>query len=127
MSDDWRDDEYTCENRINSINSSNKRHENQEREQEEEEELRNAGYKTVKEWNSVDRSVKKGEKGKYLPYEKIRLFSQSQTIESKFSGQPEANLTNKRHFQTFEEAMTWAKSNPGKVITRSPTGKGYIG
>ena len=30
------------------------------------------------------------------------------------------------YFETFQEAMAWAKSNPGKTITRSPDGNGYI-
>lgn len=30
------------------------------------------------------------------------------------------------HFDSFQEAMAWAKSNPGKTITRSPDGNGYI-
>ncbi|MFC3032889.1 hypothetical protein ACFOEE_10190 [Pseudoalteromonas fenneropenaei] len=91
-----------------------------------EHELRDQGYKTVKEWNDVGRSVKKGEEGKYLPCAKIRVFSEDQTVESKFSGQSEVNPSDKRHFNSFEEAMTWAKKNPGKVIARSPTGNGYI-
>lgn len=30
------------------------------------------------------------------------------------------------YFETFQEAMVWAKSNPGKTITRSSDGNGYI-
>lgn len=29
-------------------------------------------------------------------------------------------------FDTFQDAMTWAKNNPGKAIARSPDGIGYI-
>tara|TARA_Y100000310_G_scaffold27153_1_gene25834 strand:+ start:4531 stop:4905 length:375 start_codon:yes stop_codon:yes gene_type:complete len=91
-----------------------------------EHELLDQGYKTVKEWKDVGRSVKKDEKGKYLPCAKIRVFSEDQTLESQFSGQSEVNSSDKRHFHSFEEAITWAKNNPGKVITRSPAGNGYI-
>lgn len=30
------------------------------------------------------------------------------------------------HFETFQDAMAWAKSNSGKTITRSPDGNGLI-
>ena len=30
------------------------------------------------------------------------------------------------YFETFQEAMAWAKRNPGKTITRSPDGNGFI-
>jgi hypothetical protein len=30
------------------------------------------------------------------------------------------------YFETFQEAMTWAKSNPGKTITRSPDKGGFV-
>lgn len=49
-----------------------------------EHELRDNGYKTVAEWNSLGRSVKKGEKGSYLPCAKIRVFSESQTNPTNF-------------------------------------------
>lgn len=113
----WANDEHATDRLIDYIDRGN--------EKEEEENLREDGYKTVKEWNAIGRSVKKGEKGKYLPYAKVRVFSESQTVESRISNQAQ-NLTNKRHFQTFEEAMLWAKSNPGKIITRSPAGEGFI-
>lgn len=71
-----------------------------------EHELLDQGYKTVKEWKDVGRSVKKDEKGKYLPCAKIRVFSEDQTLESQFSGQSEVNSSDKRHFHSFEEAIT---------------------
>ena len=49
-----------------------------------EHELRAKGYRTVKEWNDIGRRVKKGEKGTYLSCAKIRVFSQGQTLRSKF-------------------------------------------
>ena len=88
-----------------------------------EHELRNDGYKTVKEWNSVGRSIKKGEKGRYLPCAKIRVFNESQTTASSFSNNSDQT---KKYFETFEEATSWAKENPGKTITRAPDGNGYI-
>lgn len=92
-----------------------------------EHELRNDGYKTVKEWNSVGRSIKKGEKGKYLPCAKVTVFSESQTITSNFSSKNiAASGTVDKYFETFEKAISWAKVNPGKKITRSPDGKGFI-
>jgi len=33
---------------------------------------------------------------------------------------------NSDYFETFEKAMTWAKNNPGKTITRASDGDGYI-
>lgn len=48
-----------------------------------EQSLRDKGYQTVKEWNSVGRSVKKGEKGKHLPCARITVFAESQTIENR--------------------------------------------
>lgn len=113
----WANDEYATDRLRNYIDRGH--------DEEEEEILRENGYKTVNEWNAIDRRVKKGEKGIYLPYVKIRLFSESQTVESRINNQAH-NLTNKRHFQTFEDAILWAKSNPGKGITRSPTGEGFI-
>jgi len=112
----WANDEYAVDKLINHIERGNK--------EEQERELRENGYKTVNEWNAVGRSIKKGEKGI------SRLFSEEQTIESKLNrrpeNQPEINLTNKSHFSTFEEAIMWAKNNPGKAIIRSSTGEGYI-
>ena len=29
-------------------------------------------------------------------------------------------------FSTFQEARAWAKNNPGKTITRSACGKGFV-
>jgi|TARA_B110000902_G_C14165007_1_gene534606 hypothetical protein len=31
-----------------------------------------------------------------------------------------------KYFDTFSEAISWAKENPGKIITRSSDDKGYI-
>ncbi|MNG13418.1 hypothetical protein D3C84_970970 [compost metagenome] len=41
------------------------------------------------------------------------------------------NLGWKRHlhknnFDTFQDAIAWAKENPGKAIKRAPTGNGFI-
>ena len=92
-----------------------------------EHELRDNGYKTVKEWNSLGKVVKKGEKGKYLPCAKIRVFSESQTTTSNYTGNSDFSDSGiSKCFDTFNEAMSWAKENPGKTITRSPDGKGYI-
>ena len=33
----------------------------------------------------------------------------------------------KEVFRTFLEARTWAKKNPGVIITKAPDGQGYIG
>lgn len=91
-----------------------------------EHELRDNGYKTVKEWNLLGRSVKKGEKGRYLPCAKIRVFSESQTGPTNFSSNSNSSEDGKKHFDTFEKAISWAKENPGKTITRSPDGNGFI-
>ena len=45
-----------------------------------EHDLLKKGYKSLKEWNSIGRSVKKGEKGTRLPCAKITVFHESQTI-----------------------------------------------
>ena len=37
-----------------------------------------------------------------------------------------ADLFIPKHFFSFQEASTWAKSNPGSSIRKSPTGIGYI-
>ena len=91
-----------------------------------EHELRNNGYKTVQEWNELGRRVKKDEKGKYLPCAKVKVFKESQTLESKLTDKSSMKQTNKNCFQSFEEAIAWARNNPGRAIVRSPTGNGYI-
>lgn len=32
----------------------------------------------------------------------------------------------KMWFSTFQEALAWTKSNPGKAIVRSPDGEGFV-
>lgn len=90
-----------------------------------EHEFRDNGFKTVKEWNSVGRTIVKGEKGKYLPCAKITVFSESQTAQSKFSSYSTPS-EGQKCFKTYEKAISFAKENPGKAITRSPDGKGFI-
>lgn len=114
----WANDEHATDKLIDHIDRGNER--------ELEDELREDGYKTIKEWNAIGRNVKMGENGRYLPCGKIRVFSESQTIESKSSNQPVAYPINKQNFQTFEDAIRWAKNNPGKTIMRSPKNNGYI-
>lgn len=92
-----------------------------------EQELLSNGYQTVNDWNLEGRSVKKGEKGTYLPCARMTVFNESQTIPSKRSNKgTEAESDFLRAFGTYEEAMSWAKSNPGKVIKRSPNGNGFV-
>lgn len=92
-----------------------------------EHELRDNGYKTVEEWNEVGRIVKNGEEGRYLPCAKIKVFSESQTTTSNFSkSENKSELIIDKHFKTSDEAIAWAKENPGRVITRSPDGNGFI-
>ena len=40
--------------------------------------------------------------------------------------QREYHSTSKRKFSSFQEALAWSKKNPGKTITRSPDGIGFI-
>lgn len=87
--------------------------------------LREDGYKTMKEWNSMGISIMKGEKGKYLPCAEMWVFSESQTTTTRFSNNLDINPS-KRQFDTFEKAASWAKDNPGKAVTRSLNGEGYI-
>ena len=89
-------------------------------------ELRNEGFKTVKEWNKLGRKIKKGEKGTYLPCLKITVFNENQTEENRPSNHSKIYQSGKQYFKSAEEAMIWAKKNPGKIITRSPTGIGFI-
>jgi len=77
------------------------------------------GFKTVQEWNALNRIIKKGEKGKHLPSLQKMVFSEQQTINS------QRPFYSEEYFATYEEAIAWAKSNPGKPITRSPDGKGF--
>ncbi len=92
-----------------------------------EHELRDNNYKTVEEWNKLGRIIKKGEEGRYLPCAKIRVFNESQTIISNFSkSENNSELIVDKHFKKSDEAIAWAKKNPGRVITRSPDGNGYI-
>ena len=88
-----------------------------------EHELIAIGYKTIEEWNSVGKVVKKGEKGSYLPCAKKRVFSESQTTISNYTS---VDTGVKKHFDTFELAMIWAKENIRKAIMISPDGNGYI-
>ena len=37
-----------------------------------------------------------------------------------------SRLNSKREFASFEEAVAWAKANPGKSIVRAPDGIGFI-
>ena len=37
-----------------------------------------------------------------------------------------SDLRIEKYFETHDDAIVWAKENPGRVITRSPKGKGYI-
>lgn len=113
----WANDGYATDRLIDYVDRGN--------EKEKEDNLRENGYKTIKEWNNIGRNVKKGEKGIYLPYAKIRVFCESQTVENRANHQIN-NIDKKCHFQTFKEAMLWAKSNPGKIIIRSPYGEGFI-
>ena len=32
----------------------------------------------------------------------------------------------KKEFSSFQDALVWAKANPGKTIVRSPDGVGFI-
>lgn len=114
----WANDEHATDRLIDYIDSGN--------EKEKEESLREDGYKTLKEWNAIGRSVKKGEKGICLPYAKIRVFSESQTSPTNFSCNSNSSGYGKMHFDTFEKASSWAKENPGKPFTRSPDGNGFI-
>ena len=118
----WTNDEHATDKLIDYINHHN---EEERYSKEEENYLLETGYKTVKEWSEIGRSVKNGVPGTYLRYAKIMVFSESDTVEIGLNSHHNS-LSNKLHFQTFEKAITWAKSNPGKVITRSPTGNGYI-
>ena len=103
-----------------------------------EHDLRDGGSKTLEELNSVGRVINKGEKGTYLPCAEITVFSESRTSkkkEFKFSDEYKLEFSDEyklelehvfETFETFQEAMTWARNNPGRVITRSPVGNGYI-
>lgn len=37
-----------------------------------------------------------------------------------------SRLNSKREFNSFKEAVAWAKANPGKCIVRAPDGIGFI-
>ena len=111
----------------------------EEKDEEEYEKLKSNGYQTVEEWNKAGRIIKKGEKGKYLRYLRIRLFLKEQTIESKYSSSPlpevTENFSEKLHFEEshlavyfehFKDAMSWAKNNPGSTLTRAHDRNGFI-
>jgi len=67
-----------------------------------------------------------------------RTFGAGANIESIISGfdrdhraeqrrwDREARSSRKRTFNTFQEAIDWAKSNPGKSFTRSTDGNGFV-
>ncbi|MGE6171029.1 hypothetical protein ACLHZW_17480 [Aeromonas media] len=82
-----------------------------------EHELRENGNLTVREWNREGRGIKKGEKGRWLPCAKVTVFAEAQTY---------AISDNKMRFDTFREAMDWAKAHPGVSITRSHNGEGFV-
>ena len=79
--------------------------------------LREKGNLTVKEWNRKGRKVKAGEKGRWLPCAKVAVFSEAQTY---------AVNGNKMRFDTFREALEWAKEHPEKSITRCPISGGFV-
>jgi hypothetical protein len=91
-----------------------------------EHEIRNNGNKTVEEWKSFGRRVKKGAKGTWLPCAKISVFNESQTSPTNFPINSNSSGDKKKHFDSFEKAISWAKENPGKPFTRSPDGNGFI-
>lgn len=92
-----------------------------------EDELCDNGHMTVKEWNSVGRSVKKGEKGTYLPCAKTMVFCESQTTKDSYINRGKASVSaEQKQFKTFNEAISWAKANPGRIISRLPDGNGFI-
>jgi len=62
-----------------------------------------------------------------LPCARIRVFSESQTNTSKSHTSENASESKiQKHFETYDEAVSWAKENPGRTITRSPDGNGFI-
>jgi hypothetical protein len=56
----WPNDEHATDRLVDHLNRGNDLALAQE--------LRKDGYKTIKEWNLVGRSVIKGENGRYFPY-----------------------------------------------------------
>ena len=46
-------------------------------------------------------------------------FRKEQDDEYKINKEPS-------YFETFQEAMAWAKNNPGQVITRAPNGQRFM-
>ena len=78
------------------------------------------GHKTLQEWNKENRTIAKGEEGIYLPCAKKTVFDKAQTIPI------HKNNYTPMYFKTHDEAISWAKNNPDKVITRSNDGIGYI-
>lgn len=113
----WANDEYAADKLYDLIENGYKK--------EQESELLKQGYKTVKEWNAIGRSVKKGEKGSYLPYSNTIAFSEDQTSPTKLSCNSKRLECEKNLFDTYEKAISWAKENPGKAITRSADGKSF--
>jgi len=93
-----------------------------------EHDLRSKGFNSLWYWeNGERRTVKKGEKGRYLPCARETVFSRSQTISmDDLDYDNDFNADSESYFKTFEEAMSWSKNNPGKTFTRSPNGKGFI-
>ena len=90
-----------------------------------EHELLADGYRTIQEWNALGRIVTKGKKGMFLPCARIMVFSESQTEPSPQAAH-HANQGEPLHFKTFAEAAAWAKCNPGRSVSRSPDGDGFI-
>lgn len=96
-----------------------------EQEQKQREELIGEGYRTIQAWNALGRVVKKGETGVSLHYDRVTLFGEEQT-EASPRGSNSIDPTGSLHFRTYVDAIEWAKRNPGRSITRSQDGNGFI-
>jgi hypothetical protein len=59
------------------------------------------------------------EEGKHKRHSLARLRDRKDEANIQKNHEPE-------HFSTFEEAIDWAKNNPGRTITKSPSGNGFI-
>ena len=54
-----------------------------------------------------------------------REYRREQRSSGSFS-RPKPTDADTKTFSSFQEAMSWAKSNPGKIITRIPGQEGFM-
>lgn len=84
-------------------------------------ELYEEGYMSAAECKAAGRIIKTGAKGLFVPF--VGHFFKEEDLDPITSP---VDLASELRFETFEEALDWARDNRGRSITRSPDGCGFV-